>query len=73
MNKIAIIGTGGVGGYFGAKLARAGYDVSFLARGAHMNLPLRWPGIYGRESHLRSSIRMEALSDWQRKSLLKRQ
>jgi 2-dehydropantoate 2-reductase len=31
--KIAIIGTGGVGGYFGAKLDRAGYDVSFLARG----------------------------------------
>jgi len=33
--KIAIIGTGGVGGYFGAKLARAGYDVTFLARGEH--------------------------------------
>jgi 2-dehydropantoate 2-reductase len=32
--RIAIIGTGGVGGYFGAKLARAGNDVSFLARGS---------------------------------------
>jgi 2-dehydropantoate 2-reductase len=34
--KIAIIGTGGVGGYFGAKLAKAGFDVSFLARGEHL-------------------------------------
>jgi 2-dehydropantoate 2-reductase len=35
--KIAIIGTGGVGGYFGAKLAKAGFDVSFLARGEHLS------------------------------------
>ena len=35
--KIAIIGAGGVGGYFGGKLARAGYDVTFLARGEHLN------------------------------------
>ncbi len=35
--KIAIIGTGGVGGYFGGKLARAGYDVTFLARGGHLH------------------------------------
>ena len=34
--KIAIIGTGGVGGYFGAKLVQAGYDVSFVARGEHL-------------------------------------
>lgn len=34
--KIAIIGTGGVGVYFGAKLARAGFDVTFLARGKHL-------------------------------------
>lgn len=33
---IAIIGTGGVGGYFGAKLAKAGNKVSFLARGKHL-------------------------------------
>ncbi len=33
--KIAIIGSGGVGGYFGAKLAQSGNDVTFLARGAH--------------------------------------
>ena len=34
--KIAVIGTGAVGGYFGAKIAHAGYDVSFLARGEHL-------------------------------------
>ncbi len=33
--KTAIIGSGGVGGYFGAKLAQAGNEVTFLARGAH--------------------------------------
>jgi 2-dehydropantoate 2-reductase len=33
--KIAIIGTGGVGGYFGGKLAQAGLDVTFLARNQH--------------------------------------
>ncbi len=31
--KTAIIGAGGVGGYFGAKMAKAGCDVTFLARG----------------------------------------
>lgn len=34
--KIAIFGTGGVGGYFGGLLANAGYEVSFIARGAHL-------------------------------------
>ena len=34
--KIAVIGAGGVGGYFGGKLAKAGYDVTFLARGEHL-------------------------------------
>lgn len=36
--KIAIIGTGGVGGYFGGKLANAGFDVTFLARGEHFRM-----------------------------------
>jgi 2-dehydropantoate 2-reductase len=34
--KIAIVGSGGVGGYFGAKLAKAGHDVRFFARGRHL-------------------------------------
>ena len=34
--KIAVIGAGGVGGYFGARLAQAGHDVTFVARGRHL-------------------------------------
>jgi 2-dehydropantoate 2-reductase len=34
--RIVIMGSGGTGGYFGAKLARAGEDVTFVARGAHL-------------------------------------
>jgi 2-dehydropantoate 2-reductase len=34
--RIAIVGSGGVGGYFGGRLAEAGADVTFLARGAHL-------------------------------------
>ena len=34
--KIAIFGSGGVGGYFGGRLALAGQDVTFIARGAHL-------------------------------------
>ena len=34
--KITVMGSGGVGGYFGARLAAAGNDVTFVARGAHL-------------------------------------
>ncbi len=34
--RIAVIGAGGVGGYFGGRLAAAGNDVQFLARGRHL-------------------------------------
>ena len=34
--KIAVIGAGGVGGTFGAALAKAGADVGSVARGAHL-------------------------------------
>jgi 2-dehydropantoate 2-reductase len=34
--KIAIFGTGGIGGYFGGRLAANGSDVTFIARGAHL-------------------------------------
>jgi 2-dehydropantoate 2-reductase len=34
--RIAIFGAGGVGGYFGGRLAQAGHSVAFLARGAHL-------------------------------------
>ncbi len=35
--KIAIMGSGGVGGYFGARLAATGNDVTFIARGTHLD------------------------------------
>jgi 2-dehydropantoate 2-reductase len=34
--RIVVMGSGGVGGYFGARLAAAGNDVTFVARGAHL-------------------------------------
>ena len=34
--RIAVMGTGGTGGYFGGLLARAGEEVAFIARGAHL-------------------------------------
>ena len=34
--RFAILGSGAVGGYYGAKLARAGHDVTFIARGSHL-------------------------------------
>jgi len=34
--KFAIFGTGGVGGYFGGRLAQIGQDVTFIARGNHL-------------------------------------
>ena len=34
--RIAVIGTGGIGGPYGASLAKAGADVTFVARGAHL-------------------------------------
>jgi 2-dehydropantoate 2-reductase len=35
--RFAILGSGAVGGYYGARLARAGHDVTFIARGAHLD------------------------------------
>lgn len=47
--RIAIIGAGGVGGYFGALLARAGHDVTLYARGDHLRV-IRERGITIRSS-----------------------
>lgn len=35
--KVAVFGAGGIGGYFGGRLAQAGADVVFIARGAHLD------------------------------------
>ena len=49
--KIAIMGTGGVGGYYGGLLARAGHEVTFIARGPHLaairDKGLRVKSVYG--------------------------
>ena len=34
--RIAVMGSGGLGGLYGGRLAHAGYDVTFIARGAHL-------------------------------------
>ncbi|MFG1815321.1 2-dehydropantoate 2-reductase [Kribbella sp. NPDC049174] len=36
MTTVAVVGAGGVGGYFGGRLAQAGHEVSFVARGKHL-------------------------------------
>ena len=38
--RIAIFGSGSVGGYFGGRLSQAGKDVVFIARGEHLNAML---------------------------------
>ena len=35
--RIAVMGTGGVGGYFGARLAQSGHEVAFVARGRQLD------------------------------------
>jgi len=56
--RIAVIGTGGIGGPYGASLAKAGADVIFVARGAHLvairENGLRIEGDRG-ETHIRSA------------------
>jgi 2-dehydropantoate 2-reductase len=44
MKRIAVVGAGGVGGYFGGRLAQAGLDVTFIARGATLEA-LRTKGL----------------------------
>jgi len=48
--RIAIMGSGGVGGYFGAKLQKGGADVHFIARGAHL-AAMRDNGLTVESSH----------------------
>lgn len=48
--RIAVMGSGGVGGYYGGLLACAGHDVTFIARGAHL-AALRTNGLQVRSVH----------------------
>ena len=58
--RIAILAAGGVGGYFGARLARARHDVHFVARGAHLEAMrhdgLRVLSVHGDEHLVHPSV-----------------
>jgi 2-dehydropantoate 2-reductase len=48
--KTLIMGTGGVGGYYGGLLAQQGHEVTFIARGAHLNA-IRQEGLKVKSVH----------------------
>jgi len=60
--RIAVIGAGGVGGYFGGRLAQAGHDVYFVARGAHLRA-IRDRGLRVRSVRGDFTIRARATDD----------
>src|SRR3954469_24187617 len=60
--NIAILGAGGVGGYFGGILARAGHRVALLARGAHLEA-LRERGLEVRTPEGTFTVAVEAVRD----------
>ena len=64
--RFAILGSGAVGGYFGAKLAKAGQDVTFIARGAHLEA-IRSKGLEVRSAKLGDfTVKAAAESDTSR-------
>jgi len=61
--RIAVMGAGGVGGYYGGMLARAGEDVTFIARGTHLDA-MRSQGLTVKTSHVGEfTIPVSATSD----------
>src|SRR5499427_10894142 len=60
--RIAVYGAGGVGGYFGARLANAGAEVQFIARGAHLQA-LRERGLNVRSVKGDIEVRAPATDD----------
>ncbi len=61
--KFAVVGAGAVGGYYGARLAQAGQDVTFIARGAHLEA-IRSRGLEVRSPALGDfTVRTRAESD----------
>jgi 2-dehydropantoate 2-reductase len=60
--RIAVVGAGGVGGYFGARLAAAGEDVVFVARGAHLEA-LRTRGLTLRTGAGEATLPVAAAAD----------
>lgn len=60
--RIAILGAGGVGGYYGGALARAGYPVAMLARGSHLEA-LRERGLEVRTPEESFTVEVHATDD----------
>src|SRR6266498_3345843 len=60
--RIAVYGAGGVGGYFGGRLAQAGADVHLIARGAHLQV-LRTHGLRVRSVKGDFAVRLPATDD----------
>ncbi len=60
--RFAIMGSGGVGGFFGAKLAAAGFPTTFVARGAHLEA-LRDHGLTVEAGEERRTLPVEATDD----------
>jgi 2-dehydropantoate 2-reductase len=60
--KIAILGAGGIGGYYGGMLARAGHDVHLLARGTNLSA-LREKGLEIRTPEESFVVRVQAGDD----------
>ena len=60
--RIAVLGSGGIGGYYGARLVKAGHDVAFVARGAHLEAMQRH-GLTVRTPEGESTIPVTAVAD----------
>jgi 2-dehydropantoate 2-reductase len=60
--RIAVLGSGGIGGYYGALLAKGGHDVEFVARGAHLEAMQRH-GLTVRTPEGESTIPVTAVVD----------
>jgi 2-dehydropantoate 2-reductase len=60
--RIAVMGAGGVGGYFGARLAQAGHQVSFIARGRHLEA-LRTQGLRLKSALGDAALKVRAFQD----------
>jgi len=60
--RIAVLGSGGLGGYFGARLVKAGHDVVFVARGAHLEA-LQRRGLTVRTPDGESTVSVTATAD----------
>jgi 2-dehydropantoate 2-reductase len=60
--KIAAMGAGGVGGYFGARLQQAGHEVSFFARGRHLKA-LQEKGLTLESAHGNAQLKVRVYED----------